>query len=168
MKNKTTYTYELLLKMNLFHTARGRRNCLIYFFVMSTLSIGLIIADLLIENFHTLYVGMFFLALSLVMIFAVIGNRKEKIAETIKKQIQDNPNKVIEYYFDEDYITITQTSTYVQSEVRTAYSYIAKIAKIDETSFYFVTKNNLFYVLEDEQNIDQFLSYLCDKVKEYY
>ena len=124
MNNKTTYTYELLLKMNLFHTAKWRRNSSIYALLTGLLSIGLTIADFLLENFHTLYAGMFFLALSLVVIFALIKNRKSKLSEAVKKQIQENPNKTIEYQFGEDYITVNQTSAKVESNTRIDYSYI--------------------------------------------
>ena len=95
MNNKTTYTHDLLLKMNLIHTAKMRRNALVYALLTGTLSVALIIADLLLENAHTCYVGMFFLSLALASFFAVLKNRKVKISEAVNKQIQENPYKVI-------------------------------------------------------------------------
>ncbi len=166
MNNKTTYTYELLLKMNLFHTAKWRRNSSIYALLTGLLSIGLIIADFLLENFHTLYAGMFFLALSLVVILALIKNRKSKLSEAVKKQIQENPNKTIEYQFEDDHIMVNQTSDNVQSNTRIEYSYISKVVKMDETSFYFVTKNPLFYVLYDEKGIAELFTYVNSKIKQ--
>lgn len=165
MNNKTTYTHDLLLKMNLLHTLKMRRTVLIYALLTGTLSAVLIIADLLLENFHTLYAGMFFLALSLLSFFAVIKNRKSKISEAVKKQIQENPNKTIEYQFEDDYIMVNQTSDNVQSNTRIEYSYISKAVKMDETSFYFVTKNPLFYVLYDEKGIAELFTYVNSKIK---
>ena len=167
MNNKTTYTYELLLKMNLFHTAKWRRNSLIYALLTGLLSIGLTIADFLLENFHTLYAGMFFLALSLVVIFALIKNRKSKLSEAVKKQIQENPNITTEYQFGEDYITVNQTSAKIECNTRIDYSYILEAKKMDDTSFYFVTRNNLFYVVEDQQGTHKYFSFLLEKIKEF-
>ena len=167
MNNKTTYTHELLLKMNLIHTAKWRRNSSIYALLTGLLSIGLTIADFLLENFHTLYAGIFFLALSLVVIFALIKNRKSKLSEAVKKQIQENPNKTIEYQFGEDYITVNQTSAKIECNTRIDYSYILEAKKMDDTSFYFVTRNNLFYVVEDQQGTHKYFSFLLEKIKEF-
>jgi len=166
MKNKTTYTHELLLKMNLFHTAKRRRNSLIYALLTVLLSIGLIVADFLFENLHTLYAGLFFLLLSLVVIISLIKNRKAKLSEAIKKQMEENPDKTIEYQFGEDYITINQTSAKVESNTRIEYSYIKEAIKMDDTSFYFVTRNNFFYVVEDQQGTHEYFSFLFEKIKE--
>lgn len=166
MNNKTTYTYELLLKMNLFHTSKWRRNGSIYVLLTGLFGIGLIIADILLENFHTLYGGIFFLTLSLVVIFALIKNRKSKLSEAVKKQIRENPNKTMEYQFEDDYIIVNQTSDNVQSNTRIEYSYISQVVKMDETSFYFVTKNPLFYVLYDEKGIAELFTYINSKIKQ--
>ena len=167
MNNQTTYTHDLLLKMNLIHTAKMRRNVLVYTLLTGTLSAMLIIADLLLENAHTLYAGMFFLPLALVSFFAVLKNRKVKISEAVNKQIQENPNKTMEYQFGEDYITVNQTSVKVQSNTCIEYSYIIEAKKMDDTSFYFVTRNNLFYVVEDQQGADEYFSFLLEKLKEF-
>ena len=167
MNNKTTCTYELLLKMNLFHTAKWRRDSSIFALLTGLLSIGLIIADFLLENFHTIYAGMFFLALSLVVIFALIKNRKSKISEAVKKQIQETPNETIEYQFEDDYIMVNQTSDNVQSKTRIDYSCVSKVEKMDDTSFYFVTRKNLFYVVEDQQGTHEYFSFLHKKIKEF-
>ena len=167
MNNKTTYTHELLLKMNLIHTAKMRRNVLVYALLTGTLSVALIIADLLLENAHTCYAGMFFLSLALVSFFAVLKNRKVKISEAVNKQIQENPNKTMEYQFGEDYITVNQTSAKIEFNTRIDYSYILEAKKMDDTSFYFVTRNNLFYVVEDQQDTHKYFSFLLEKIKEF-
>ena len=153
--------------MNLIHTAKWRRNSSIYVLLTGLLSIGLTIADFLLENFHTLYAGVFFLALSLVVVFVLIKNRKSKLSEAVKKQIQENPNITTEYQFGEDYITVNQTSAKIECNTRIDYSYILEAKKMDDTSFYFVTRNNLFYVVEDQQGTHKYFSFLLKKIKEF-
>ena len=169
MKNKTVYSYELLLKVNIAYTRKARRNALIYFLITFVAGVGLILGCIF-ENCltsMTMYVGVFFLALSYTSFRAFLFSRKSKIQKSVKLNIDENPNKILEYQFEDDYITIIQTSKYVQSETRIAYSYITTTVKNDNNSFYFVTKNNLFYVLEDEHSIDECFSYLCNKIKEF-
>lgn len=166
MKNTTIYTYELLLKINLCNTAKFRRKGTVYALLTGMLAVGLIVSDLLIENFHTGYAGMLFLTCSLVTVVALIKNRRSKIAAAVQKQVQENPNKTVEYQFDENTVTAKQTSDKIQSETRIEYSYIATVIKTDERSFYFVTKNNLMYALYDENGIGELFSYLSSKTKQ--
>ncbi len=169
MKNKTFYSYELLTKMNIKHTKKVRRNTLIYSLVTLVASVGLIIGCVLKDclDSMTMYVGVFFLAMSFISFCAFSANRKKKLQQAIKKSVDENPNKIMEYQFEENFITINQTSDKVQSNTRIEYSYINRVERIDDTSFYFVTKNNVFYVVEDEQNIDESILYLSEKLKEF-
>ena len=85
--------------------------------------------------------------------------------QAVKKSIEENQNKITEYQFEEDFITVNQTSEFVQSNSKIAYSYISKVEKMDDNSFYFATKGNLFYVLYDEQGIEKHFLFMCEKTK---
>ncbi len=166
MKNKTIYTCELLLKMNIKHTKKARRNALIYSLVTLVASVGLIIGCVFEDclNSVTMYVGGFFLSLSFVSFCAFFANRKKKLQQAVKKSVDENPNKIIEYQFEEDYIVVNQKSDKVLSDSRIMYSYINNVVKMDDTSFYFVTKNPIFYVIYDEKGIAELFSYMQSKI----
>ena len=169
MKNQTLYTYELLMKMNVAYIKKTLRNSRILSLIIFVGSVGLIVGCILDDALAsmTMYTGVFFLSLALTFMAIFMKNRKSKISEAVKKQLQENPNKTVEFQFEEDYLIINVMSDKVQSNTRIEYSYISQVEKIDDTSFYFFTKGNLIYVLEDEQGIDECFTYFCNKTKEF-
>lgn len=169
MKNRTIISYELSLKMNIAHIRNARRKALTYALLTLTIGVGLIVGCIVgnCMDSMTMYVGVFFLPFSLISFCVFFINRKKKLQQAVKKSIDENPNKIIEYQFEEDCIIVNLSSDKVQSNTRIEYSYINKVEKIDDTSFYFVTKNNIFYVLEEKTNIDEYISYLYGKLKEF-
>ncbi len=164
MKNVTTYTQELLLKMQLVYTAKRRKFYLIYIIITAALGIGLIVMDCLLENYNTMIGGAFFLVCSLAMTIVLMRIRKAKLAESSRKQIQENPNKRMEYQFEEDCIIVNQTSDNVQLNSCVQYSYIRKAVKMDEKSFYFITKNSLVYIVSEENGIEGLFTYMSSKI----
>lgn len=164
MKNVTPYTQELLLKMQLVFTAKRRKFCLIFIIIAVAVGVGLIVMDCLLEDYNTMFGGVFFLVCSLAMTIVLMRISKASLAKWSRKQIQDNPNKRMEYQFEEDCIIVNQTSDNVQWNSFVQYSYISKVTKMDEKSFYFITKNSLVYIVSDENGIDEFLTYMNSKI----
>ncbi len=163
MKNTTNCTYDLMLKVNLFITRKQRRFNLIYFLITAVLGVGLILADLLSEQAVTADAGIFFLIFSVVAAIALLKQRKSKWGQAVQKSIDDNPNKKQEYQFEDNAITVIQESDKVQSTTKIDYSYIASVVMVDSNTCYFLTKGNIYYILYDEQGINDIYDYLCAK-----
>ena len=162
MQNQTIYRYDALLKMNVAHAAKARKKCLLYALLTAALGITFVVVDLLSDSLFTAVAGVIFLTLSAASFSILFYGRKSKLAKAVAKQVQDNPNKVITYTFETDALRIHQTGDNMQSDTRLNYCYIATAQKIDDTLMYFVTKNNLFYLLCDAQGVDNYFSYLCE------
>ena len=165
MENRTTYTYDLIFKTSWHYSAKWRKNCSIYALLTGLLGAILIVGDQLIEEWHTSAGGGFFLICSLIAISSLLKNRKSKVSAAVSKQLNDNPNKIMHYQFQEDCIVINETSDHVRSDTRIDYSYIGNIVKIDDTSFYFATKASFLYVVCDETGIAELFEYVSSKVK---
>ena len=163
MKNTTNCTYDLMLKVNLFITRKQRRLNLIYFLITAILGVGLILADFLSEHAATATAGMFFLICSVVAAIALHNQRKSKWEKVIRKSIDDNGDMKYEYQFEDDAITVIMESDKVQSTTKIDYSYIASVVMVDSTICYFLTKGNVYYILYDEQGINDIYDYLCAK-----
>ena len=167
MKNTTVYTHDLLLKFNLAYVARWKKNTRIYTILTAIAGIILVAADILVEQYHTAYVGAFAFLLCMTGFLSLLKSSKAKLSEKVAKELRDCPNKRIEYSFEEDFLIVNLTSAYIQSGTRICYSYITQVTKIDDHSFYFLTKNNFSYVVCDENGVSELFSYLRDKRSRY-
>ncbi len=164
MKNTTNYTYDLLLKMYLIHTEKARHNALIRSAVMFVAGVGSFFVGFFNESLVSIvYIGVFFLGVSIMVLYS---NRKTKIQQAVRKSIQENPNKINVYQFEDDCVIVNQTSDNIKANFSIEYSYITKVVKMDDFSFYFITKNFMFYVLYDENGIAELFSYVSSKTKQ--
>ena len=75
MKNVTPYTQELLLKMQLVFTAKRRKFCLIFIIIAVAVGVGLIVMDCLLEDYNTMFGGVFFLVCSFIYCFLFENDR---------------------------------------------------------------------------------------------
>ena len=165
MENKTIYTYDLLLKMNLMSVAKSRQKISRAFIVCIIVSVVTLLLFIFNKSYILMFLCGFYIAISLFFLVSLSTNRKKKLQQAVKKSIEENQNKITEYQFEEDCITVNQTSEFVQSNYKIAYSYISKVEKMDDNSFYFSTKGNLYYVLYDEQGIEKYFLFMCEKTK---
>lgn len=165
MINRTVYTYELLLKLNMVRSAKTRRIIWGYFWVTLALGVGLVVGCVIADALAslTMYVGVFMLTVALLMFCLALANRRAKIELAVKKDLADSPNRILAYVLNQDCISVDMLSDNVQMSVRMAYSYVSAVKRMDQTSLYFVTKNNHFYVMCDEEGIDALFSFLCEK-----
>ncbi|MBQ8350652.1 MAG: hypothetical protein IJY20_01230 [Clostridia bacterium] len=139
MNNRTIYTHDLLLKMNWRHSARARRNAILYAFLTLIPALVMFIVDFAGKNVPFSF-AVFLLTCSLIAFWALFRSRKAKIAQALEKQMRSNPGKIVSYRFEENHVLIDVTSMLAQSSYSFAYAYISDIIKIDEQSFYFYTK----------------------------
>lgn len=164
MENKTVYTYDLLLKFQLAYSANARRRVLIPF-VLLIASVASLVVDSLDKSFSSMLIwangGCFLAAASAFII--LFKSRKSKMGQLIEKEPRETPDKVMEYKFEEDHITVICTSKYVNSETAIKYDYVSSVTKIDDNSFYFTIKNNMNYILYDENGISELFSHLLYK-----
>ncbi|MBQ7365091.1 MAG: hypothetical protein IJW46_05795 [Clostridia bacterium] len=164
MTNRTAYTYDLLLKTNLFLVEKEKRKGLITCFLMGVIGITFILMDSLSEDYYWLCAGGGFFAASLLRLLFILRLRKSKVSETVKKFIQENPGKTVDYQFEENAVIIRERSPQYQSDTCLSYSFIHKVQKIDDTTFYFISSNNRLYAVEDDRNMEAILVFLAEKV----
>lgn len=157
MNNKTPYTYDLLLRVQLFQTAKLRRNTFVLVLIELFVGIALILGDVFSENAHTDTAGACFLLLAFVMFLVYRQYSKARLGKMLRKLTDENPDKVTEYQFEEEYMVINVESANVRSSTQVKYSYISQATMIDHSTCYFITKNNMFYILYDETGIEKYL-----------
>ena len=109
--------------------------------------------------------GMFFLAFALLFFLIAIQNRKSGLSKAVSKEMDGNPDTVIEYQFDQDCLRTKQTSKYTTGGACHSYEFFAKAEKMDDNSFYLLTKQNQFYVLYDPNGIGELYDFVCSKIK---
>ncbi len=164
MTNTTVYTHELLLKMKMHRLKKSRRIAWLLFFLIGGISIYYIIADLVSEHVHSIPAAMFLLAYALLLGLVAIQNRKSKLSKAVSKEMAGNPDTVIEFQFDQDCLRTKQTSKYTTGSACHSYEFFAKAEKMDDNSFYLITKQNQFYVLYDPNGIGELYDLVCGKI----
>ena len=164
MTNTTVYTHDLILKMRRNYTKKSRRMAWFMFIFAGGLSIYGIVYDLVSEHAHTIPAGMFFLAFALLFFLVAIQNRKSGLSKAVSKEMAGNPDTVIEYQFDQDCLRTKQTSKYSTGSACYSYEIFAKAEKMDENSFYLLTKQNQYYVLYDPNGIGELYEFVCGKI----
>lgn len=164
MTNTTVYTHELLLKMKMHCLKKNRRIAWFLFFLIGGISICYIIADLVFEHVHSIPAAMFFLAFALLFGLIAIQNRKSGLSKAVSKEMAGNPDTVIEFQFDQDCLRTKQTSKYTTGGACHSYEFFAKAEKMDDNSFYLLTKQNQFYVLYDPNGIGELYDFVCGKI----
>ncbi len=164
MTNTTAYTHDLILKMRRNYTKKSRRMAWFMFIFAGGLSIYSIVYDLVSEHAHTIPAGMFFLAFALLFFLVAIQNRKSGLSKAVSKEMAGNPDTVIEYQFDQDCLRTKQTSKYTTGSACHSYEFFAKAEKMDDNSFYLLTKQNQFYVLYDPNGIGELYDFVCGKI----
>ena len=157
MNNKTPYTYDLLLRVQLFQTAKLRRNTFVLVLIELFVGIALILGDVFSENAHTDTAGACFLLLAFVMFLVNRQYGKARLGKMLRKLTDENPDKVTEYHFEEEYMVINVESANFRSTTQMKYSYISQATMVDHCTCYFITKNNMFYILYDETGIEKYL-----------
>lgn len=143
---------------------KSRRIAWLLFFLIGGISIYNIIADLVFEHVHAIPAAMFFLAYALLFGLVAIQNRKSKLSKAVSKEMAGNPDTVIEYQFDQDCLRTKQTSKYTTGGACHSYEFFAKAEKMDDNSFYLITKQNQFYVLYDPNSIGELYDFVCSKI----
>ncbi len=164
MTNTTVYTHDLILKMKRNFTKKSRRMAWFMFIFTGGLSIYGIVYDLVFEHAHTMPVGMFFFALMLFWLMILIQSGKRRLSKAVSKEMDGNPDTVIEFQFDQDCLRTKQTSKYTTGGACHSYEFFAKAVKMDNNSFYLLTKQNQFYVLYDPNGIGELYDFVCGKI----
>lgn len=164
MTNTTVYTHDLILKMRRNYTKKSRRMAWFMFIFAGGLSIYGIVYDLVSEHAHTIPAGMFFFALMLIWLMVLIQGGKRSLSKAVSKEMAGNPDTVIEYQFDQDCLRTKQTSKYTTGSACHSYEFFAKAEKMDDNSFYLLTKQNHFYVLYDPNGIGELYDFVCGKI----
>ena len=163
IENKTVYTSDLLFRMQWLHLAGGRRKVLILISVTFVLAIVLIVNGVLVEHSPNEYIGTFFLTADLILLCVLFQNRKSKIRRIADRNMRENPDKVLEYRFAEDHIAVNQMGARFRATYQIDYSYIGKTVKMDSKACYFIVRNNISFVVYEEQGIDTIYAYICSK-----
>lgn len=167
MNNKTDYTFDLLLKLELFATKRKKQKFFIEA-IVSLLAAVLFLAATYFTNdsWDPLFIvcGLMSFSIALISTFTLIKSRKNVIAQGIGKLIHDNPRKRIEYQFGEEYIQADVYSDQEQSSSKIKYSYVSEVKKIDDQTCFFITKGFKYYIIHDEYGIDGYFSYISEKI----
>ncbi|MBE6697570.1 MAG: hypothetical protein E7581_03515 [Ruminococcaceae bacterium] len=164
MTNTTAYTHDLILKMKRNYSKKSRRMAWFMFIFTGGLSLYGIIYDLVFEHAHTMSVGMFFFALMLFWLMILIRGGKRSLSKAVSKEMEGNPDTVIEFQFDQDCLRTKQTSKYSTGGACHSYEFFAKAEKMDDNSFYLLTKQNQFYVLHDPNGIGELYDFVCGKI----
>ena len=165
MTNTTAYTHELLLKMKMHYLKKSRRMTCFMFIFAGGLSIYNVVTDLVFEHVHSIPAAMFFLAYALLFGLVAIQNRKSALSKAVSKEMAGNPDTVIEFQFEQDFVKTKQTSKYTTGSACYSYDFFAKAEKMDDNSFYLLTKQNQFYVLYDPNGIGELYDFICEKIK---
>ena len=164
MTNTTAYTHELLLKMKMHYLKKSRRMAWFMFIFIGGVSLYAFISDLVFEHAHMIPAAMFFLPIALLFGLTAIQNRKSGLSKAVSKEMAGNPDTVIEYQFDQDCLRTKQTSKYTTGSACHSYEFFAKAEKMDDNSFYLLTKQNQFYVLHDPNGIGELYDFVCGKI----
>ena len=164
MTNTTVYTHELLLKMKMHYLKKSRRMTCFMFIFAGGLSIYNVVTDLVFEHVHTIPAAMFFLPIALIFGFVAIQDRKSALSKAVSKEMAGNPDTVIEFQFEQDFVKTKQTSKYTTGGACHSYEFFAKAEKMDDNSFYLLTKQNQFYVLYDPNGIGELYDFVCGKI----
>lgn len=165
MTNTTVYTHELLLKMKMHYQRISRKTVWFMFIFTGGLSIYNVVTDLVFEHVHSIPAAMFFLPIALLFGLVAIQNRKSALSKAVSKEMAGNPDTVIEFQFEQDFVKTKQTSKYTTGSACYSYDFFAKAEKMDDNSFYLLTKQNQFYVLYDPNGIGELYDFICEKIK---
>ena len=172
MKNQTVYTYDLLFKAECFTNKKLKKKIGEYLLLaglMIAIPMAFIIRDMIFGNNEwdsgTAYFAVFFFGFFCAFALLYLKTRKSGVSKNIKKQIETNPNRVLEYSFEQDCVVIDQKSQMVQSNVCISLSFIDQTIKIDDKTFCLITKSNVMYIVYDEDGIDGYLDYIKENIK---
>ncbi len=167
MNNKTEYTFDLLLKLNLCITKNKKRRNVIPAILASLFGIVFLAVTFITEDIVDpvlIFFGLVFLATAFLYIVILIKTRKSVVSENVSKQLHDNPSMSIEYRFDDEHINAEIRSEQVETDSKIKYSYVSAVEKIDNKTCYFLTKNGSYYLIYDEQSVDSYYSYIKERI----
>lgn len=165
MTNTTVHTKELLVKVNMHHMAATRKMMWGLLVLSGSLSAFLILGDLFIESFHTLYAGCFFLPLALISAFVLRQYSREKVTVKVQKQLNDNPYAAATYCFEQDHFTVELKGKYRQIYEHVDYVMLEKIEKPDDQTMYITISAALCYVIYEPNGIEEIYKFLEEKMK---
>ncbi|MBE6576821.1 MAG: hypothetical protein E7653_01620 [Ruminococcaceae bacterium] len=167
MNNKTTYSFELLLKLNLFISKNKKRRLALTAILEILLGIVFLAATYITQDIVDpvlVFFGIAFLATAFICITALVKSRKNAVSAQVSKQLQENSAISIEYEFDDEHISVDFHSEQVQTNSKIKYSYVSSVEKIDNKTCYFLAKNGTYYLIYDEQGIDGYFSHIAERI----
>ena len=165
MTNTTVHTPELLIKWNRHVTAPTRKLCLGLMLICGTLSAALIAGNFMLESWHTLYAGMFFLPIALIGGLLLPQFGKAQISAKVQKQMANDPGMVVSYEFCEDHFTYEATSKHRHNRERVSYALIDKVIKIDDTTMYMQSKTGICYLIHEPEGVSEVFRFLYMRTK---
>lgn len=163
MKNKTVYTYDLLLKLNITLTA-GPRKLLLVVGLLSAAFSAWNLADAIGERslkdacFATLGVSLCLLLL----VYGLVWS-KWHIGKLVRKAADLEPDPTVFFDFDEDLIRGERVSKEAHLFSETSYAAIESIGLLDDKSCYVKLKTDSYFILREEEGILPLCHFLVGK-----
>ena len=163
MQNKTVYTYDLLLKLNLTLTA-GPRKLFLVIGLLSAAFSAWNLADAIKERSLT-DACFAVLGVSLCLLLLVYGIiwSKWHIEKMVRKAVALDPDPTVSFDFGETLIYTERVSRDAHLFSETAYTVIESIGLLDGKSCYVKLKTNSYLILREEEGILPLCRFLVDK-----
>lgn len=163
MQNKTVYTYDLLLKLNLIITVKVRKGLMIISF-LSAVFAALNLADGIREkNRLDACLGTMCVALCLMcLVYSVIWS-KGNVKKMLRKAAALDPDPTVIFDFEEECVRSERISLNAHLFSETAYCTIESIGLMDDTSCYVKLKTGSYLILQEKQGILPLCCFLVGK-----
>ena len=163
MENKTVYTFDLTLKLNVAITASTRK-----LFWVITVLLGLVTAwniydDLSVGSTASYCMTALLLALFILFLAWDVLWSKWRLARFLRKQVTEDADPVLCYSFEEACILVERMDESCRVHDEMKYSIVHTIGKMDEQSCYIKTVFNTYYILHEESGIDPLCQFLVEK-----
>lgn len=153
MQNKTVYTYELLLKLNLTVTATVRKGFVIVALLAAVFAAWNLTDGIREKSRVDAYIGTACAALSLMMLVYSVIWSKGNLKKMLRKAAALDPDPTVIFDFGEECIRSERVSRDAHLFSETSYSAIESIGLMDDTSCYVKLKTGSYRILQEEEGI---------------